>query len=163
MTKKTFKKIKKNRAFVILFAVTISSILLSIALGVANISFREIKFTTSAKDSGNAFFAADAGIECAMVNEKSTGSVFVSPSSPFTITCNDNSIIVTEDQASYWSFTISGLGDGGGGCAKVTVDKTDASPDPITTVISKGYNNGGGVGTCIPGLNTVERQIVLSY
>ena len=49
------KEIKKNkvypnretrRGFVILFAVTISSILLSITLGVLSVAFRELKFGT---------------------------------------------------------------------------------------------------------------------
>ena len=48
------KKIKKNRGFVILFAVTLSSILLAIALGVANIALKEIRFGTSAKDTNEA-------------------------------------------------------------------------------------------------------------
>lgn len=156
-------KIKKNRAFVILFAVTISAILLSIALGVTNITFREIKFGTSAKNSNDAFFAADAGIECAMVYDKFVGGVFISPSSP-SITCNNNNpIAVTENPPLYWSFIISGLGNGGQGCAKVTVDKTITLPEPRTTVTSRGYNNGGGVGTCLPGSNSVERQVELRY
>lgn len=155
------KKIKKqNKAFVLLFAVTISAILLSIALGVSNIVFREIKFGTSAKDSNNASFAADAGIECASINDKSTSTVFKAPFS--SMLCLGGTVTLTGSSPS-WSFILSGLG-GGQGCAKVTVDKTN----PLKTIlVSKGYNNGGGGSapnwTCTPGLNTVERQIELSY
>ena len=56
MMKKIFKylNIEISRAggsagFVILFAVSIASIVLAIALGIANIAYKEIKFTTSAK------------------------------------------------------------------------------------------------------------------
>jgi hypothetical protein len=149
--------------FVILFAVTISAILLSIALGVTNIAFREIKFGTSAKDSNDAFFAADAGIECAMVYDRLDPDYFDEPSNDpknaFTgaavMNCAGSVITIIQNPPSFWSFTISGLGNGGQGCAKVTVDKTDLNP--IFT--SKGYNNGGY--TCISGPNTVERQIEL--
>jgi len=64
------KEIKKNKGFVILFVVTLSSILLAIALGAANIALKEIKFGTSAKDTNNAFFAADTGAELALFNDK---------------------------------------------------------------------------------------------
>src|ERR1035437_11163940 len=74
--------IKKNKGFVILFAVTLSALLLSIALGVANVAFREAKFNTSAKDTNNAFFAADTGAECALYYDKSTMSVFATQTSP---------------------------------------------------------------------------------
>lgn len=163
MAKETFKKIKKNRAFVILFAVTISAILLSITLGVTNIAFREIKFSTSAKDSNNAFFAADAGLECAMVYEKSSSTVFRPPFAPSSISCLGGEVLLTElIPSSKWSFTLSGLGNGGQGCAIVTVDKTDVSPDPETIITSKGYDIGDSECLSI-NPNRVERQIELSY
>src|SRR3990167_1349437 len=66
------QKIKKLKSgFVILFAVTLSALLLSIALGVANIAFKELRFGTSARDTNDAFFAADTGIECALLYDKS--------------------------------------------------------------------------------------------
>jgi len=152
------KKIKKNRGFVILYAVMISSMLLAISLGVANISLKEINFSTSAKDTNDAFFATDTGAECALLNDKSTGSVFVDPNSP-TITCNNSSIIANESPALFWSFIISGLGSGGQGCAKVTVDKRNL---PITQLVSKGYNDGGSTCTTQTS-NSVERQLELNY
>ena len=55
-------KIKKNKGFVLIFAVTLAAILLSIALGISQIALKEIKFGTSAKDTNDAFFAADTGL-----------------------------------------------------------------------------------------------------
>jgi len=55
------KKFQYKKGFVVLFAVMLSSIILAITIGIANISIREIKFSTGAKDTNNAFFAADAG------------------------------------------------------------------------------------------------------
>lgn len=157
---KIFKKIKKNRGFVILFAVTLAAILLSIALGVSSIALKEIKFGTSAKDTNEAFFAADAGVECARINDKSTGVVFVDTPTSFSINCNNNIIAVNKHAIlPIWNFVISGLGNTGQGCARVNVDKTTP-----TVVVSKGYNNGGGVpGSCNPGANAIERELKTSY
>lgn len=168
--KKIILKIKNNKepvryrrrkssgsGFVILFAGTISAILLSIALGVANIAFKEVKFRTSDKDTNAAFFAADTGAECALFNDKTTGGVF---GPQLQVTCNDSLITIIEAPASFWSFTISQLGSEEQGCAKVTVDKTGLG----TQIISNGYNDGGNVsGSCLQSSNTVERQIELNY
>ena len=77
MTKIQPQKNTKNRGFVILFAVTISSILLALAIGVANIALKEVKFNTSAKDTNNAFFAADTAIEYALFQDKPPSSAYV--------------------------------------------------------------------------------------
>lgn len=145
--------------FVILFAVTISAILLSITLGVANISLREIKFGISAKDTNDAFFAADIGEECALYYDRSnsTKNAFTGMATPMICAGNSFSKPVPSP-ANFWSFTLSGLGSGGQGCSKVTVDKRVS---PITQIISRGYNNGGS--SCTQSLNTVERQIELNY
>ena len=158
------KKIKKNRGFVILFAVTLSSILLAIALGVANIALKEIRFGTSAKDTNEAFFAADTGAECALFYDKSTGGVFITGTSP-SITCNNGTFTANESPTSYWKFVLTGLGSEEKGCAKVTVDKTDLAPcNSLTCIVSKGYNDGGNdPGLCVQGSNSIERQIELNY
>jgi len=147
-----------RRGFVILFAVTISAVLLSIALGVANITLREIKFGTSTKDTNEAFFAADSGAECALFYDISSESVFIDPDSP-SILCNNSTITANENQTSFWSFTISGLGSGGQSCAKVTVDKTVLTK---TTLISKGYNVGSPLCNSTSS-KLVEREIELNY
>lgn len=161
-----YKDLQKNKAcpptrrgFVILFAVTLAAILLAIALGVSNIALKEIKFGTSAKDTNNAFFAADAGVECARINDKSSSNSFVQTGGISTISCMGSNITIN---GSYpvWDFVISGLGSSNQGCAKVTVNKTSI---PNTTIISKGYNNGSGAGTCNPTSNSVERELTTTY
>lgn len=149
----------KNQGFVILFAGTISAILLSIALGVANIAFKEVKFRTSDKDTNVAFFAADTGADCALFYDKSDQNKFPAGGPATAITCAGENVSVSFN-AEVYDFTITNLGDLGQGCAKVTVDKTAVIP-PLTKIISNGYNNGGG--SCVQSSNTVERQIELNY
>ena len=155
------KEIKKNRGFVLLFVIVISSIILAITLGVANIALKEIKFSTEARSTNEAFFAADTGAECALYNDKSTVNSFRSPS-PANITCNGNSVPLNGTSPS-WNFILSGLGSGRQGCAKVTVDKS-GSCGSATCIVSKGYNDGGGVaGSCLQGQSSIERQLEVSY
>jgi hypothetical protein len=167
------KNIQKNKAFVLLFAVTISAILLAIALGVANIAFREVKFGTSAVDTNNAFFAADVGAECALYYNRTPNPPYnfanAFQSSPDAMNCaGTTDIEVTKSSTEdIWTFVVSNLGSTGQGCAIVTVNKTvlDVDGVPTTSIISKGYNNGSngdGPGTCKQGSNTVERQLEIN-
>jgi hypothetical protein len=133
---------RKNKGFVILFSVTISSILLAISLGVANIALKELKFGTSVKESNDAFFAADSGMELALFNDKGSSSVY--------------------SGSGTWEFVVSGLGGGGAGCAKVSIVKT-LTPNE-TTIISKGYNSGGATpGSCNPSILSTERELRVLY
>ena len=135
---------------------------MSIALGVANIAFKEIRFGTNARDTNNAFFAADTGAECALFYDKSDPAKNAFIGTATTITCAENSFPTpAPSPANFWKFTIFGLGNGGQGCAIVTVDKTISTQ---TAIISKGYNTGGNVaGACVPVANSTERQIELNY
>lgn len=156
------KKIKKNRGFVLLFAITLSSILLAIALGVANIALKEVKFGTSVRSSNDAFFAADTGIECALFNDKSGGGIFIA-GGPGEVICLDRTITLSGTFPS-WNFVISGLGSRGESCVEVNVDKATF---PETKIISKGYDTGEEVNdppTCYSSnSNRVERQIETRY
>ncbi len=151
------KKIKKNKGFVILFVVMISSIILAITISVANISFKEIKFSTSAKDTNDAFFAADTGAECALFYDKLSENKFPTEGPAQIITCANISITPTFS-AGVYNFIIANLGSTGQSCVKVTVDKS-VSP---TVIISKGYNVGDA--SCNSSSSSrVERQLELSY
>jgi len=158
-------KIKNNKGFALLYAVMLSSILLAITVGVLNIALKEINFSTSAKDTNDAFFAADTGAECALYYDRSEKNIFVDSPSSSQISCNNNIYTVNNDYPSHWVFVITGLGISGQGCVNVAVDKTDLSGG--TTVISKGYNKEydfhSPEETCDSGQNNVERELVVTY
>lgn len=160
--------------FVILFAVVISSIILSITLGVANIALKEIKFSTSAKETNYSFFAADTGIECALFNDKPP-SAFPLPGLPTDIACASGTpTFVSSDpggdptgiNGGTYTLFVVGLGNTNVNCAKVTVLKTKSGSDILTTVISKGYNTGGeNASSCAnpPNPSRIEREIKVTY
>ena len=165
MKKNTKNKI--NSGFVLLFSIMISSIILLITLGVSNIALKEINFTISAKDTNDAFFAADTGAECALFNDKTSGgleSAFIENGSG--VSCLGTTITFTNPPSSSpWNFVLTGLGSTGKACAKVTVKKDIFDGLNTTTIISKGYNNNDtSTDTgCSPASNAVERFIELSY
>ena len=160
--KENFKKIRKNKGFVIFYAVTLATIFLSIALSVASVALKEIKFGSSAKDTNNAFYAADAGVECALLYDK-TGAYFVSGN--YSINCNNNNnVTAIENPSKFWTFAISQLNSDKLGCVKITMDKTSGVP-PLNTITANGYNSGGGIlGVCNPSpTSAVERELTTSY
>jgi len=159
------KEIKKNRGFVLLFAVVISSIVLAITLGVLNIALKELNFTTSAKDTNDAFFAADTGVECALYWDNGLNTAQQFPSSPSTMACAGIPIDVMSDGVGGGLFYVLGLGGSENSCATVTITKYPlATPVPYTSIVSKGYNiayTSGGI--CTPIQKSVERQLEVTY
>ncbi len=144
----TIKKIKKNSGFVILFAVTLSAIVLAIALGVASVALKEVKFGTSARATNDAFFAADTGIEYVLFKDKDP-TFYPMPAVGLQQTFNPPT-------------TLTGLGSSGASCAIVTITKDDTTPPGTTTIISKGYNI-GDVACSSTNPNRIEREIDVSY
>jgi len=164
------KKIKikiNNRGFVILFAVTLSALILAIALGVSDIAYKELKFSTNARDANDAFFAANTGAECALFYETSGNKIFQEPPDPTTPTpysCNGEDFELILEDPNVWSFKILGLGSEGKGCVNVRIEKIITWPGQ-TKIISKGYNYGGGGTSCAFNSNTreVEREVTVTY
>ncbi len=142
--------LQNNKGFVLLFAVTFSSIVLSIALGITNIAFKEVKFGTNARDTNNAFFAADTGIESVLFQDKDPNTT------PFPMPDGG-------DLKQFPIIIIPNLSGANGSCAIVSVTKDNRdSSKPITTIISKGYNVGNA--SCSPiNSDRIEREIKVSY
>lgn len=190
MKKIFIKKINKgeeNKGFALLFSVVLSSILLAIALSVANISFKEITFGTSVKDGNDAFFAADTGAGCALIGDRSDSQSFLPPpvlggeggvedgkgnldneGGRGIIECLNNEIQMEggyiDLNNAHFEFVIEDLGTDGKACAKVSVDKVIDSNTVYTHIESKGYNKSkkGECGASSE-FGVVERMLILNY
>lgn len=151
-------------------AVIVTGTLLLIVYALSNISLKELILTQSGKDSQIAFYAADAGVECAMFwdlkNPGSAGgnSAFDPSIGGNVIFCNGNTIKSDLEVPTVPNTTTSVVGGGGtptstfyinltptlddgtGPCAIVRVGKHQIGPvggigSYIRTVIlSRGYN-----------------------
>lgn len=153
---------KSGAGFVMLFAVTLSSILLAIALGVANIALKEVTFSTLAESTNNAFVAADTGAECTLFYDKLTGSSFPLAGPATAISCASAlpSFSGTANTGSY-DFIITGLGSSGTSCTKVNVFKDKSVSPTLVTITSTGYDIGdASCNSTNP--NRVERQLKIT-
>lgn len=71
MKKNNFKLNKifyNNKGFALFYAMIIITIIASIAFGMASITLKQKNLASLAYDSQTAFYAADAGMECALFN-----------------------------------------------------------------------------------------------
>jgi hypothetical protein len=58
-------RLKKNAGYTMLFAVLVSTVLLSIGIFILNVSKKEVLLSAIGRESAIAFYAADGGVECA--------------------------------------------------------------------------------------------------
>ena len=169
-----FKKIKLNKknnqkGFVLLFAVVLSAIILSISLGLSEISLKQLSFGNQARETGDAFFAADTGLECALFYDIKGAGEYGTPfgydgnlgEMTVTLQCAGQNFQLNDGNYSLegpWTFVLAGLNPSEKSCAIVKVDKTPTQ----TIIISKGYNIGDE--NCAGNYpNRVEREIEIRY
>jgi Tfp pilus assembly protein PilX len=127
----SMKKYPKQKGFVILFTILISVIILMIGLGIFSIATRETVLSGTAREAQFAFYAADAGVECALYAE--TLDVFNSSGNGGQFPCGAISVTAVGPN----TFTFDVLID--------TVNKTCAHVTVIDggnsrRVVSQGYN-----------------------
>ena len=75
-----------QKGFVALFAVLLATVVLSISIGIANISYKEVVLSSAAREANSAFFAADSGAECLLLHDLKLG-LFTAPGSFADISC----------------------------------------------------------------------------
>lgn len=140
--------IKQKRGITFLLAIIISSLALSLGLGIAFVLMEELKLSSSNKDSFIAFFAADSGMDCALYWDLKRN--FFSTTTANTIICNNQSFGVGGAPSSQF---LLGLGNN---CSKVTVSKIGVR----TIITALGQNISCGAAS---GPRTVQRGIEVTY
>lgn len=171
------KIINANKGVVIIFALLVSTIFLSISLGISNIALKELRFSISGRDTNEALFAADAGIECALFYDRLNRFLYPDPltpnppNPPGTINCAGSTFTPVLTSVStnpynifYYEFIVPGIGPSGKGCSKVKIYKDYAPPAPpaAVTITSDGFNVGSP--TCnSTAANAVVRQLQATY
>lgn len=61
--------LQKNKGFVILFSMLISSLILLITAGIFNVVQKDVVLSSYARESQRAFYAADSALECALYSD----------------------------------------------------------------------------------------------
>jgi Tfp pilus assembly protein PilX len=168
---------RTDRAFAMLFAVLVSSVLLSIGLSIFNLTVKEITLSSSGRESQFSFYAADTGVECALywdfkgtnVFATSTSNRTPSPATPDCVASTSPQYInispssqTSSSAVTQFSLSIPNTNLVTSAyepyCAVVTVTKTDSGGIITTDIDSRGYN------TCdASDPNRVERALKVTY
>lgn len=169
----------KRKGMTLLLAVLVLSIVMAVGLTLLNFIVKQFNITTSARDSVNAVYAADTGIECALLwdirgHEAGFYGARVFPTSTSLTIGTDqgiNCLNVDITRAAFpWSVTQAASAatttfeldfPNINACTIVQVAKYQASGRENTTVFSRGYNVPCNATTTSP--NAVERAIQVRY
>lgn len=152
---------RKNtqRGFSVFLSVIIVGVLSLIVFFITSVGSKETIFSTYNRESQYAYFAADAGIECALFWDSRSVSAFSTSTSGSPINCNGVSMATNVTIAGTTTATtrIGGGGDANAtstfgfsltsgqnptsACVIVTVNKRYIGPNLATSIYSRGYNN----------------------
>lgn len=184
---KTLPSTSKKSGFVILFAILVSTIILIMSAGIFRVAQKESILSSYSKESQVAFYAADAGVECALywdISNTIAGTKFPISQAPETLTeaftCGvDQDNVPVNIQAYKYDASgiyshVFGFRYGGAttehGCSFVFVEKNEplapvpgGTPLSTTRVTAVGYNACDGN---IPDVNDptlLERRLSVSY
>lgn len=164
-----FNKKPLEQGIALVFSIVLSTIFLTIAVGVLGITMNELNFSISSKDSNNAFYAADTGVDCALYNDRSDVNFFIDGPMDTNIFCPGVVANLTSGANSFpdFDFEITELGSNLNSCVKVHVLKkldTDGVTIIGTEITSKGYNITGNLGCGgSSGSSIVERVLEVNY
>ncbi len=123
------------RGFVILFTILIASIILLIGFGIFSIATRETVLSSTSREAQTAFYAADAGVECALFAQ---GANILSGGGG-TFDCGAIPAVVTGTGSSSLPYVFDVLVDAKlKTCAHVTI--FDINAGAARRVVSQGYN-----------------------
>ncbi len=126
-----------KKGFISLFTVLLATVILAIAVGMSSVALKQIVLTSTADEANEAFYAADAALQCAIMldlqgvfevggpTEISCGST-----GPISIDDGDSGIFIFNQQQNGFEW------EQNQNCVRVTVDKSGDT----TQIEALGYN-----------------------
>ncbi len=171
-----YMKTHSQKGFVALFAVLLATVVLSISIGIANISYKEVVLSSSAREANSAFFAADSGAECMLFHDLKLG-LFTAPGAFADISCFGQnpsdafefSPIPYDNEGIEDAYAFGYQYDLGDSCAKIELHKNvEENGVYYTKIEAKGYNMScAQKDSILPGTaiasRLVERAVRASY
>jgi len=144
----------KSRGFFLLYAVLFTAVMLTIGMGVLDISLKQLSFSGIDRESVRAFYVADAALECALYEDVVNNSFATNTAN--TIHCNGNDQNVGAagpGNPATWQFNfwLNKTDANERTCAVVTVSREYDVDGTVkkTTLSSLGYNTENNL--CPPG------------
>lgn len=163
--------IKSQKGYTLLFAVLLSTVVISVSVSVLNIARKEVLLSSGARESMEAVFIADGALDCAILYDKDGYFRGVDGDESYgQVSCGFRRISNVEfqqvsDTQRRFTFYVSDKTSVRNPCARVTVDRYDTTP-PRTVIESRGYNVGTdtSTGKCtVSSADKVERAFRYSY
>lgn len=150
---------RSQHGFALLYSVIVITLILTIAISISNISYKQSILSSLAKDSQIAFYQADAGAECAMYWDAAANLFPIGTtvaSAPDTLQCGDAVMHLVPDQSAddYFLYEESSPA-ANEPCFTFIVDKV--SDPAVSSVEARGHN------VCAAGPRQVERAINVRY
>ena len=164
MQKSKVKIQNREKGVTLYVAIVVTSALLLVSFAIANVTLKQATLASINRDSHIAFFAADAGTECALywdVKNLGGGSAF-STTTTTNISCNEDSNnlsnptpkVVGGQATSTFTVTFNPEPY----CAIVSVNKKYQGGNLQTSIESRGYNS------CdVSNARRVERAVRIEY
>ncbi len=148
--------------FVMLFTVLIVSLILTLALGISDITLKQSILSGLAKDSGIAFYQADTAVECGMYEDTTLGAfpynatvnTGSSTDVPQTFYCGDTLMQLGQSAPNYFEYDPQGV-EPNVPCFSIVFDKSN--PDTLFRV------DGLGLSRCGANPKQVERTLEVKY
>ncbi len=175
------KMYSTRKGYTLLFAVLVSALVLGVAVSILNISRKELILTAGARESEYAFYAADAGYECASYYDTygggpGGGTIFASTTpSGTTVSCGigagpsytpASTTLYITSTSNVFDYTFY-MPVAAKACAYVDVNKIYNSIGlASTTITSTGYNIGWSGSDCSASNSNpekVDRAIQVFY
>ncbi len=152
------KKNNRQRGVSLYIAISVTAAMTLISFAVINSAVKQLGISSLARDSQNAFFAADSGVECALYWDlKSGANPFSTTTSPTpTVSCNGMTVNQTRTYVNL--IATSTVSFGPNPCISISVVKWYQGSDLRTKIESRGYNT---CSTSDP--RRVERAILVNY
>lgn len=153
--KDLFANLKDSRGYAIIFSVVVIGVVVMVTLAVSSLVQKELELSSIGQKSMEAFFAADAGIECALywdISQRSYDAFGRGGGAPKEIRCDGSRVTPTRSGNSYF-FTIRPSGQDH--CYEVALTRDVGGAR--TEVRSNGYN------TCDAVPDRIERGLEVRY
>jgi len=149
-----------NKGFTLFIAIIVMSTLLLITTGIVSLAARQSLISSAGRESQEAFYAADTGIECALYwdVQNPTGISAFATSTSAIIFCNQDAL----NSGNQWTV---------GGSEVSIINRIEFLPDLFCAIVTVTKNMDGsteieslGYNTCDPSsLRRVERAIRTTY
>ncbi len=149
---------KSRRGFTLLIAVVFTAVVLSVALALADIAYRQVILASTARQSQYAFYAADSALECALYwDQRGDRFDYTTEGSSGSFACQGQTVNFTASSAL-------------GGSRTTTFSIPCATSGSQSSVVVYKKSNGAtiidasGFNSCNPAdPNRVERGLKASY